>query len=227
LHSRSGGQADAPLQDALRQHGTQWHQFSGDLGDDGAAAALFQSATRAFARAPMLIINNASHFGDDDLSTMDEAAQRAHLAVNLVAPVQLARCLASAANAANAASAGDDDRCVINILDQRVANPVADQLAYTLSKQALWQSTRTMAVAMAPHVRVNAVAPGLTLPTPDYADGQMDRMAAAMPLRRLPTPADIADGVAYLAQARSVTGQTLFVDGGANLKSFDRDFIAM
>jgi NAD(P)-dependent dehydrogenase (short-subunit alcohol dehydrogenase family) len=72
---------------------------------------------------------------------------------------------------------------------------------------------------------VNAVAPGLTLPTVDYDAALMARIADAMPLGLLPSPDDIADAVAYLANAKSVTGQTLFVDGGASLKSFERDFV--
>ena len=84
-----------------------------------------------------------------------------------------------------------------------------------------------MAIALAPHARVNAVAPGLTLPTQDYAPGQMERVAQMMPLHRLPTPQDIADAALYLIGARAVTGQTIFVDGGANLKSFDQDFITL
>ena len=82
-----------------------------------------------------------------------------------------------------------------------------------------------MARALAPHVRVNAVAPGLTLPTDDYDAAQWDRLRALMPLDRLSSPEDIADAVLHLATARSTTGETLFVDGGAHLESFTRDFV--
>jgi NAD(P)-dependent dehydrogenase (short-subunit alcohol dehydrogenase family) len=82
-----------------------------------------------------------------------------------------------------------------------------------------------LARALAPKVRVNAVAPGLVIPTPDYSPQQMEALRAAMPLGLLPNPADVADAVAWLADAPAVTGQTLFVDGGAALKSFERDFL--
>ena len=111
--------------------------------------------------------------------------------------------------------------------DQRIATPVPDQLAYSLSKQALWQATATLAVAFGARARVNAVAPGLTLPTDDYSAGQMTRLAARMPLGALPTPDDIADAVAWLARAEAVTGQTIFVDGGAHLAPLGRDFVAL
>ena len=119
------------------------------------------------------------------------------------------------------------DGAVVNILDQRVLNPPVDQAAYTASKLALANLTRVLARAFAPRVRVNAVAPGLTIPGDDYADDQVRRLAAAMPLGRLPQPADVADAVAFLAGARAVTGQTLFVDGGASLESWPRDFVHM
>ena len=82
-----------------------------------------------------------------------------------------------------------------------------------------------MAIAFGAKARVNAVAPGLVIVTDDYADSQSERLAALMPLGALPTPDAVADAVLYLAGARHVTGQTLFVDGGAHLKSFDRDFV--
>ena len=74
-------------------------------------------------------------------------------------------------------------------------------------------------------MRVNGVAPGLTLPTADYGSAQWDRLAAIMPLQRLAGPAEIAEAVLYLAGAGAVTGQTIFVDAGANLESYSRDFV--
>ena len=106
-------------------------------------------------------------------------------------------------------------------------NPVPDQISYTLSKQALHASVRTLARAMAPRVRINGVAPGLILPTSDYDAAQWQRLEDIMPLKRLPGADEIADAVYYLAQARSVTGQTIFVDAGANLESYPRDFVYM
>jgi pteridine reductase len=114
---------------------------------------------------------------------------------------------------------------VVNIVDQRIKQPNGDQLSYTMSKQALAAATETLARVLAPQVRVNAVAPGLTLPTADYRPAQMVVLEDAMPLKRLPEPDDVADAVLWLAQARATTGQTLFVDGGAAMKSFERDFM--
>ncbi len=217
LHKRSPAEPDAALAAALTATGVTHHRFRQDLSQPGAAAALYDEVVARFGRAPSVIINNASLFSDTALATLTKDALAETLAVNLVTPVLLTqRLLASGAGGV-----------VINILDQRVINPVPDQFAYTLSKQALWQATRSMAVAAAPAVRVNAVAPGLTLPTDDYAPGQMERLASAMPLGALPTPDAIADAALFLVNATSVTGQTIFVDGGANLRSYERDFVAL
>jgi pteridine reductase len=145
------------------------------------------------------------------------ASVAAHHAINAAAPVTLALAMAQAGASGS----------IVNILDQRIANPNGDQLSYTLSKTALAGMTRTLAASLAPNLRVNAVAPGLTIPTADYDAAKMARIAEAMPLRVLPRPEDIADAVAFLADAPAITGQTIFVDGGASLKSFDRDFVYM
>jgi NAD(P)-dependent dehydrogenase (short-subunit alcohol dehydrogenase family) len=217
LHKRSPADPDPVLAAALVETGVTHHRFRHDLSEAGAGEALFDAVVATCGRPPHVIVNNASHFADTALDTLNSGDLAATLAVNLVVPVMLTQQLL-------ASGAGG---VVVNIVDQRVLNPVPDQFAYTLSKQALWQATRSMAVAAAPKVRVNAVAPGLTLPTDDYAPGQMQRLAGAMPLGMLPNPDQIAAAVMYLVGAEAVTGQTIFVDGGANLKSYDRDFVAM
>ena len=84
---------------------------------------------------------------------------------------------------------------------------------------------RSLAVACADKLRVNGVAPGLTLTAGEYGEDQLANITAMMPLDRLPDLDDIADGVLYLAGAKAVTGQIVYIDGGASLKSFDRDFV--
>lgn len=218
LHCREAAEPDHNLAAILALHRTQWHGFACDLADSAAVNTLLPRVIRHFGQAPALIVNNASRFIHDDATTLSEAELAAHLAVNLSAPVLLATSLAT--HLSEGRTGG-----VINITDQRVRHPNGDQLSYTLSKQALAAATVTLARALAPKVRVNAVAPGLTLPTEDYRPAQMVALEAMMPLKRLPEPDEIADAVAWLANAEAVTGQTLYVDGGASLKSFDRDFI--
>ena len=213
IHGARDSTPDAGLAAVLGD----WHGFVADLGDADAVAGLMPQVVAHFGAVPSLLVNNASRFEWDDAASVTPQTMAAHHAVNAHAPVVLAIALAQAGGAGS----------VVNILDQRVRNPVADQLSYTLSKAALSGMTRTLAVSLAPTLRVNAVAPGLTLPTAAYDAAQMARIADAMPLKLLPNPADIADAVVFLAGASAVTGQTLFVDGGASLKSFERDFVYM
>ena len=211
LHSGHDAEPEQWLIDRLAsaEHGL----FVADLDDADAVAALPVRVAASFGRRVDLLVNNASRF-----DALGEGAAfsdiDAHLRTNLTAPVALALAVAQAGGGA-----------IINVLDQRIVHPPRDQLAYTLSKQALAEATRSLAIVLSPGARVNAVAPGLTMPTDDYGEGQLDRLAALMPLGRLPAPEDIADAVAWLAGAPAVTGQTIFVDGGAHLKSFDRDFV--
>jgi pteridine reductase len=191
------------------------HSFVADLADPLAPDKLVESVSLHFGTPPTLLVNNASRFEWDDATTLTPASLIEHHTVNAAAPVLLALAL----------SRTDATGSIVNILDQRIQNPNGDQLAYTLSKTALAGATRTLAAALAPRWRVNAVAPGLTLPTPDYDDAKMARLTEAMPLGRLSQPDEIAAAVAYFSAALSVTGQTLFVDGGAHLKSYDRDFV--
>lgn len=218
IHKRSPGTADAALLEALRETGAPCHCFVSDLGQPADVAALIPAVMTHFGRAPDLLVNNASLFIEGEWPDLCADALLETMQVNHHTPVLLAQAMV-------AAHRGPLRPAIINILDQRVANPVPDQLAYSLSKQALWQATTTLAVAFGGRARVNGVAPGLTLPTADYSDAQMARLAARMPLGALPTPEEIADAVAFLAQAEAVTGQTIFVDGGAHLAPFDRDFV--
>ena len=215
IHGAHDAIPDATLAAAIAMHATRAEGFVADLADPAAVDMLLPAVADRFGAIPDLLVNNAARFADDDAHSADAATLAAHHAVNAAAPVALALALYRAGGTG----------IVVNILDQRIRNPVPDQLSYSLSKAALASATRTLAVALAPRLRLNAVAPGLTLPTADYTDEQWERLGKAMPLGALASPRDIADAVVYLAGATSVTGQTLFVDGGASLKSFDRDFV--
>lgn len=218
LHSRTHGDVEAQLTATLTLNSTNWHSFVADFSNIAQINTLLPLIAAHFGQMPDLIVNNASCFEYDDPSSVTGEMLALHYAVNVTAPVLLTTALA-------AALPGTGHGCVINIVDQRIANPGGDQLSYTLSKQALAAATTTLARALAPKLRVNAIAPGLTLPTDDYRPAQMVKLAAMMPLERLPEPDEIADAVIWLAGADSITGQTIFVDGGAALKQFDRDFI--
>ena len=157
-----------------------------------------------------LLVNSASVFEQDEIGTLDRDNFERAMAVNLTAPLFLAK--AFAAQAPDGA-----DASVINIVDQRVFKPTPLFFSYALSKSALNDATTMLAQALAPKVRVNGVAPGPTLPSPRQSEAQFAAQAATVPLGRGPGPDDIAAAVLYLAKAQSVTGVTIAVDGGQHL----------
>ncbi|ASK89788.1 SDR family oxidoreductase [Sphingorhabdus sp. SMR4y] len=219
LHGNSDAVPEAGLAKKLEDTNCPWSGFQQDFLDEGAADRLMDAVVDHFGRTPDLIVNSASIFGQDDVAAIREQDLQEHLRVNSMVPVLLATAL-------HRRRSGDSERaCVIHILDQRIRNPNRDQLSYTLSKQALAGSVRSLAVACADRLRVNGVAPGLTLTAGEYGEEQLANITAMMPLDRLPDPEDIADAVLYLAHAKAVTGQIVHIDGGASLKSFERDFV--
>ncbi|WP_298401831.1 SDR family oxidoreductase [Sphingobium sp.] len=218
IHGSHDTRLDSHLALTFEEEKTEWDGFVVDFADPESAEELIANVAARFGRPPDILINSAAIFGQDRLETVSADDLMRHYAVNCAAPAMLTKAFATI-------PAGVGDRCIINILDQRIDHPHADQLAYTLSKLALAGLTRTSAHSLAPRVRVNAVAPGLTIATPDYDEAQMDRLGAMMPLARLPQAEEIAQAVLYLVGAAAITGQTLYVDGGAHLKSYDRDFM--
>jgi NAD(P)-dependent dehydrogenase (short-subunit alcohol dehydrogenase family) len=187
-----------------------------DLADGTAVHGLIPAAA---AFGPLtLLVNNASQFDEDEIGSLERTRFERTIAVNLTAPVFLAQ--AFAAQAPDGA-----DASIVNIVDQRVLKPTPRFFSYTLSKSALNSATVTLAQALAPKLRVNAVAPGPTLPSPRQSDEQFAVQAAAVPLKRGPSPEDIAAAVLYLAQAKSVTGTLIAVDGGQHLawRTIDND----
>jgi NAD(P)-dependent dehydrogenase (short-subunit alcohol dehydrogenase family) len=219
IHGSRDAVPDAELADAFTRSGTHWSGFIADFTKEGDAERLIPAITAHFGRPPDLLVNSASLFGQDRLETVTTDDLQAHFAVNARAPVLLTRAFAEAPRES------EGDLAIINILDQRLVHPHADQLSYTLAKMTLAGFTRIAARALAPRVRVNAVGPGLTLATGDYDPEKIERLASDMPLGRLPTADDVSDAVLYLAGARAVTGQTIVVAGGAQMRSFTRDFM--
>lgn len=162
------------------------------------------------------VVNNASIFDHDDAATFGSERFVGTMRANVAAPVLLAQAL-------HAQLPADARGVVINLLDQKLANPNPDYLSYTLSKAALQEATTLLAMALAPRVRVVGVAPGLTLVSGAQSREGFERAHARTPLGRSSTPADIAQAVVYLATATAVTGTTLLVDGGQHLVQTERD----
>lgn len=185
----------------------------GDLSDTAALADLFERARGG--RAIGGLVNSASAFEHDAADAIDPALAARLYAINCTAPAMLACLLAT--------QEGLSEGAVVNLLDQKLANPNPDFFSYTCAKYALAGATTMLAQALAPRIRVNAVSPGLTLPSGDQSEGEFARVASANLLERPVGAEAVADGVAYLLGAGSVTGQTLFVDCGQRFLKRDSD----
>ena len=161
------------------------------------------------------LINNASNFANDTIATVTWDSLQAHLAPNLAAPLLLSRDFA-----ARFAGAGG---CIINLLDQKLANLNPDFLSYTLSKVALSGLTEILAMALSPRIRVNGVAPGLTMISGRQTEASFARAWRDTPLGRSSTPEEIAACVRFILATPSITGQTIILDGGESLRGRARD----
>jgi NAD(P)-dependent dehydrogenase (short-subunit alcohol dehydrogenase family) len=183
--------------------------FSGALDDPETPARLVESVAAHFGGLTCLI-NNASLFEDDTFETMSAGLWDAHMAVNARAPVFLAQAFAAALPA-------DASGNIINIIDQRVfrLNPLF--FSYTISKAALWTATRTMAQALAPRIRVNAIGPGPVLRSIHQTEADFEHERTSMPLGHGTTPEEIADAVMFILRAPAMTGQMIALDGGQHL----------
>jgi NAD(P)-dependent dehydrogenase (short-subunit alcohol dehydrogenase family) len=113
---------------------------------------------------------------------------------------------------------GDCHGVIVNLLDERVWNLTPHFVSYTLSKAGLWTLTQTMALALAPRIRVNGIGPGPTLPSPRQSDEQFRRQWTAMPLGRGTTPEEIAAALRFILAAPAMTGQMIALDGGQHLR---------
>jgi NAD(P)-dependent dehydrogenase (short-subunit alcohol dehydrogenase family) len=188
---------------------------AGDLSDLGAVGDLFSAARAAIGGPIHGLVNCASRFEFDRPPSVDPVLFAELGAINCGAPVLLASALASQDDVS--------DGAVVNLLDQKVANLNPDFFSYTCGKIALEGATRMLAQALGPRIRVNAVSPGLTLPSGDQSDEEFAAVASDNLLRRPVGAEAVADAVAWLLTAKGVTGQNLFVDCGQRFLARDGD----
>ena len=192
-----------------------------DLGNEVQVARLIPDCAAALGR-PACVLNNASRFDEDTARDVGYTKLLQLMAINVGAPLVLARMLYEATPEA----AVEDETlrtCVINVLDQKLYNMNPDYLSYTLTKAALQNATVALAQALAPKVRVVGLAPGLTLQSGDQTPESFASAHQVTPLKRASRPADLVEAALYLARASGVTGTTLVVDGGQHLVPLPRD----
>jgi NAD(P)-dependent dehydrogenase (short-subunit alcohol dehydrogenase family) len=209
LHFRDSRKDAAALAREIENLGRRTALVQADLEDEAAVEAILPSAIAQLGPVAALV-NNASLFERDEALDVTREGWDRQLAVNLRAPFvlmqQFARLLPQ-----------DVPGAIVNILDQRVWNLTPHFVSYTVSKTALWTLTQTMALALAPRVRVNAVGPGPILPNDNQSAEQFQIHWSSLPLQRMIHPADVARTVRFLIEAPALTGQMIAVDGGEHL----------
>ncbi|PLP58710.1 short chain dehydrogenase [Mesorhizobium loti] len=179
-----------------------------DLTDMDATAGLIDAATAALGPISLLV-NNASLFEEDSIEDFDWSGWDRHFAVHVKAPALLAQRFARALP--------EQDGLVVNMIDQRVWRPTPRYFSYALSKSALWAATQTMAQALAPRIRVNAIGPGPTLKGARQEDQDFQTQLDGVLLKRGAELGEFGATIRYLWNARSVTGQMIALDGGQHL----------
>lgn len=156
------------------------------------------------------LVNNASAFENDLALTVTRRSWDHHLETNLRAPFVLMQGFARQLPA-------DAEGAIINILDERVWNLTPYFVSYTLSKAGLWTLTQTMALALAPRIRVNGIGPGPVLPSARQTEAQFTRQYTALPLQRPSSPEEILAAVRFILAVPSMTGHIILLDGGQHL----------
>ena len=215
-YSRSEAAAQA-LQAELGEKGQTLHLVQADLSQQDQVLGMMAHIQ---SQCPGLraIVNNASLFEPDQGLDFDPKLTRQQMDVNLMAPMLLARELAR-----QQAAQPSGDAAVIHILDQKVFNLNPDYFSYTVSKLALERAVALQAQALAPHVRVCGVAPGLLYPSGPQDADNFARASQVNLLRRPINPDDVAATCVFLAQTASINGTTLCVDNGQHLIPLARD----
>jgi len=210
VHYHSTGDGAKAVVDEIKAAGGEAALFHADLAAGDAAAGLVDEVATAFGALDVLV-NSAGIMERTPIGTVTPAIWDAILAINLRAPFFAAQ--------AAAARMGARGGVIINIADVAGLQTWSAYIPYAISKTGVIQMTRTLAYALAPSVRVNAVAPGAVL-LPEHWDATAAaEIARTTPLQRLGSPADVVEAVLYLVHADYVTGHTLVVDGGRGVRA--------
>lgn len=204
----SRAEADS-IASQIRNRGGRAAVAVADLSVETDVETLLPRASTAFG-AIGLLVNNASVFERDDLASATRASWDRHMEPNLRAPFVLSQSFARQLPP-------DAEGLIVNLIDERVWNLTPHFMSYTISKAALWTLTRTLALALAPRIRVCAIGPGPTLPSARQTADQFARQAASVPLQRPAELSEFAAAMRFLIAARSFTGQMLALDGGQHL----------
>lgn len=210
VHYHSSAAAAETVCAEIRDRGRQAVMLRADLGTEHAVDGLIAAAARAIGPVGVLV-NNASVFERDEWDSASRASWDRHMEPNLRAPFLLTQ------QFARALPAGAEG-VVVNMIDQRVWSLTPHFVSYSISKAGLWAMTQTMALALAPRIRVNAIGPGPALPSTRQTQAQFDRQAASVPLGHGTSSEEVARAVLAILALPAMTGQMIALDGGQHLQ---------
>lgn len=219
LHSRSSRNEAEALKRDIEAAGGRATVVTGDLADPDAITRFVEAATAALGPFDLLV-NSAAMFEGDAIGSLEPALFERQLRVNLMAPCLLADAFVRQL----------PDPCsgnIVNIIDQRVLKLTPQFFSYTLAKSALWTATQTMAQALAPRVRVNAIGPGPTAISARQSPDDFNRQAASVPLGFGPRLEEFGRTIRFLVETPSITGQLICLDGGQHLAWATADVIGV
>ena len=209
VHYRQSAAEAAELVREIEQAGGRAVALQADLALEAHTQTLVPRAVEALGPLTCLV-NNASLFEMDKIETVTRTSWDAHIETNLRAPLVLSQAFAQQLPAGSQGN-------IVNMLDQRVWNLTPYFLSYTVAKMGLWTLTRTLALALAPRIRVNGIGPGPTLPSPRQSREQFAEQCRAMALGRGTTLEEICAAVQFILSAPAMTGQMIALDGGQHL----------
>jgi pteridine reductase len=202
-------QAEArTVEGRVRELGARCLVAAGDVSDAEAVAAIAQQVEETYGRLDLLV-NNASIFGKGPLLEVEDEDWDRVMEVNLKAPFLMVKAVAPLLKATGGS--------VVNLVDLGAFQPWVEHSHHAVSKAGLLHLTRVMARALAPQVRVNAIAPGAVMLPGDYDEDARRRSRDRSALGTLGSPEDVVRTVLFLERSRFITGEVVIVDGGALL----------
>lgn len=207
-HYRGSAAGAAEVVQAIVAAGGDAQAFAADLSDPAACDALVNAVYDRFEGLDLLV-NSAAGMEKTRFGHVTAAQFDAIVALNLRAPYLVAQAAARVMPAGSA---------IVNIADHMAEEPWPDYSVHGIAKAGVIAMTRHLAAALAPDIRVNAVAPGFVLAPPGMPAEAVNAFAAETPLQRNGSPADVAAAVRFLAEAPFITGETVFVDGGRRVR---------
>lgn len=219
VHYAASSDAAIEVVTLIRDMGRTSVALQADLLDLDAMERLLPRAAEALGGPITCLVNNASIFEYDNITSATRDSWDRHINSNLRAPFMLSQAMAAQGFVPDTDEMGEPvaSGLIVNMLDQRVRKLTPEFMTYTLAKAALWSLTQTTAQALAPAIRVNAIGPGPTLQGSRQSKAHFDGQRAATVLNRGANPRDITATLGYFLDAPSVTGQLLCVDGGQHL----------